>query len=704
MKAWKKLLATVTAVTALTLAATVGASACTTIYVGGNLTEEGTPFVARTEDYGSDMNKLWFISEAGHFKKGDKFLGCPEYGEFEWTFTHDSYRFTYFTNDIYNGKCPECGQENPTHWSYTEFGTNEKGLSVSATETISGNAEVKKIDPNVQEKVDGVVGIEETDIPTILLAEAASAREGIELLAKIYDEYGAFFDSGIFVCDQKETWYIENCSGTQYVAIKLNEDLIFLEPNIAVIGLVDLNDTDNVIASEKLIEVAQQAGTFVGDADKNIIDFRASYANLGTEESPRVGTPRMSDGLKFLDKDSDYTPADLFADNTKFTISNVKDGKLVPFYTNIKVDRKLTKDDVFNYYKLSSIGKPSNQEIEIFQLFKDEPVQTGTVGWVGVGNMSNNVFIPYYPLLLEDQYEGYQVSTQVVTQSDKVPEGFHTWTTRNDGMYVEYPENWRDSFYFTFEGLGGYILYAEEITGKPVSAEDKQYVLDQLSALQKEFYAEFEKMDPKDTTEVGKDMAKQAHEKGLELIDYLLEKSYKRPFTDVITKDWYFKASQYAFEKGFMQGVGDGVFDGGSTLTREMVLQILYVMAGEPAVEGGSFDNLTADDWYANAVNWAAEQGLLAGLAEGGSFEAGVFITREQVAKVLYLYAGSPKAEAELAFTDADSVSAGCLDAMRWAVKAGVINGMGDDTLNPQGTITRAQAAQMLMQFDKLEK
>ena len=704
MKAWKKLLATVTAVTALTLAATVGASACTTIYVGGNLTEEGTPFVARTEDYGSDMNKLWFISEAGHFKKGDKFLGCPEYGEFEWTFTHDSYRFTYFTNDIYNGKCPECGQENPTHWSYTEFGTNEKGLSVSATETISGNAEVKKIDPNVQEKVDGVVGIEETDIPTILLAEAASAREGIELLAKIYDEYGAFFDSGIFVCDQKETWYIENCSGTQYVAIKLNEDLIFLEPNIAVIGLVDLNDTDNVIASEKLIKVAQQAGTFVGDADKNIIDFRASYANLGTEESPRVGTPRMSDGLKFLDKDSDYTPADLFADNTKFTISNVKDGKLVPFYTNIKVDRKLTKDDVFNYYKLSSIGKPSNQEIEIFQLFKDEPVQTGTVGWVGVGNMSNNVFIPYYPLLLEDQYEGYQVSTQVVTQSDKVPEGFHTWTTRNDGMYVEYPENWRDSFYFTFEGLGGYILYAEEITGKPVSAEDKQYVLDQLSALQKEFYAEFEKMDPKDTTEVGKDMAKRAHEKGLELIDYLLEKSYKRPFTDVITKDWYFKASQYAFEKGFMQGVGDGVFDGGSTLTREMVLQILYVMAGEPAVEGGSFDNLTADDWYANAVNWAAEQGLLAGLAEGGSFEAGVFITREQVAKVLYLYAGSPKAEAELAFTDADSVSADCLDAMRWAVETGVINGMGDDTLNPQGTITRAQAAQMLMQFDKLDK
>ena len=99
----KKLFAALAMTVTLLVAATISASACTTIYVGGNLVEEGTPFVARTEDYGSDMNKMWFISEAGAFKEGDKWLGCPEYGEFEWTFTHDSYRFTYFTNDIFNG-------------------------------------------------------------------------------------------------------------------------------------------------------------------------------------------------------------------------------------------------------------------------------------------------------------------------------------------------------------------------------------------------------------------------------------------------------------------------------------------------------------------------------------------------------------------------------------------------------------------------
>lgn len=531
LRTWKKLL--VCALLVLTIAfAGIGASACTTLYVGANLTEEGTAFVARTEDYGSDMNKLWFISEASAFKAGDQWRGCPAYGEFEWTFTHDSYRFTYFTNDIYNGACPECGEENPTHWSYTEFGTNEMGVSVSATETISGNEQVKQIDPNVQEKVDGVVGIEETDIPTILLAEAASAREGVELLASIYDNYGAYYDSGLFICDQDEVWYIENCSGTQYIALKLNDDMVFLEPNLSVIGLIDLDDAENVIASERLVEVAQQAGTFVGDEAENQIDFRASYANLGTEDAPRVGAPRMVDGLNFLNAEANVTEADLAADNGLFTISNVRDGEIVPLYTNIVVDRTLTRDDVFNFYKLSSVGKPSNQEIEIFQLFKDRPEETATVGWVGVGNMSNNVFIPYYPMLLEDIYEGYQTSTEVVTRvstAEEKPDGFCTYAENSrtgESYYVVYPENWRDSYYFTFEGLGGYILYAEEIDGEPLSDEVKQGVLDRLSDLQAEINAEFDAMDPEQTTETGMEMAQRAHMLALELIDELTAGRY----------------------------------------------------------------------------------------------------------------------------------------------------------------------------------
>ena len=704
----KKLLVTAAITAAVTAAATVSAAACTTIYVGGNLTEEGTPFVARTEDYGSDMNKLWFISESGHFKKNSLYLGCPEYGEFEWTFTHDSYRFTYFTNDVFNGTCPECGQENPTHWSYTEFGTNDKGVSVSATETISGNSAVKGIDPNVKEKVNGIVGIEETDIPTIILAEAGSAREGVELLARIYDEYGAYADSGIFICDQKEIWYIENCSGHQYVAIRLNDDITFLEPNIAIIGEVDLDDP-NVIVSKGLIETAKAAGTFVGNEQENIIDYRASYANLGTKEEPRVGAPRMVDGLKFLNQGYDYTQDDLYADNTKFTISNVKDSKIVPMYTNIKPDRQLTKDDVFNFYKLSSVGKPSNQEIEIFQLFKDRPAETGTVGWVGVGNMSNNVFIPYYPMLLEDMYEGYQVSTEVAGISSEKPEGFCTygtaWVQDEDGNwqkvsgYKVYPENWRDSYYFTFEGLGGYILYAEQIDGKPVSDADKQYVLDQLSALQHEFYDEFEAMDPADTTKVGMDMARRAHELGLELIDYVTS-SGTASFVDVSSGAYYNDAVLWAAEKGITGGTDATHFSPNAACTRAQAVTFLWRAAGSPAPKASSmpFTDVADDAYYRDAVLWAVENGITKGTTDT-TFSPNATCTRAQIVTFLYrnvqAQGGGFTGEwmFQLPFTDTPDWA---YEAIAWCYKEGITGGTTATTFAPNANCTRAQIVTFL--------
>ena len=142
----KRVLAGVLCAAGVIASALTTASACTTIYAGANLTQENTRFIARSEDYGSDMNKLWFVSEPGAYS--GTYRGCPEYGPFTYELSHPSYRFTYFKNDnVYDGVCPECGEENAQHASYTEFGTNEKGVSVSATETISGNDAVLSVDP-----------------------------------------------------------------------------------------------------------------------------------------------------------------------------------------------------------------------------------------------------------------------------------------------------------------------------------------------------------------------------------------------------------------------------------------------------------------------------------------------------------------------------------------------------------------------------
>ena len=259
------------------------------------------------------------------------------------------------------------------------------------------------------------------------MSEAASAREALDLLLKIYDAYGCADGAGLFITDQQESWYIENCSGTQYVAIKLNDDLLFLEPNMAIIGSVDLDDTENVIASPKLIETAKAAGTFTGDEAENIINFRASYA--GRLDS---ADKRLVEGLNYLNSAYSYDADQLVADNSRFTISNLDaTGAIVPLYTNISADRTLSVDDILNYYKLSTIAKSGNQEIEIFQIFKDRPMEYATVSWVAVGDLACNVFVPYYPMLIDAMYEGYQAGTPEVHLRPKSPRKACSTPTRN---------------------------------------------------------------------------------------------------------------------------------------------------------------------------------------------------------------------------------------------------------------------------------
>ena len=601
-------------------------------------------------------------------------------------------------------------------YSYTEFGTNEKGVSVSATETLYGNEKVTEADPyrdaewaeaNKSERI----GIEETDIPTIILAGASSAREGVKLLLDIYENCGCVAASGVFVCDKDEVWYVENCSGTQYVAIKLNNNMIFLEPNMAVIGRVNLDD-ENVIASKDLIAVAKKAGTFVGDEAKNIIDFRASYARISEKMDQR-----MIDGLNYLNATYKYDSDALVADNTKFTISNLDaSDKLVALYTNIKADRKLDKDDVFGYYKLSSIGKASNQEIEIFQLFKDRPVETATVGWVGVGNMSYNVFVPYYPMLIDGMYKGYQVSTASAKFTTEKPDTFCTygtsWAQDAEGNWQRvsgfkaYPSNWKDSYYFTFEGLGGYIANADKITGKPLKAEAKACVADQLAALQQELYKDFVTTDQLAkaddaralTTENGKTMAEKAHKLGAELVEYITKDEALQPsvFTDAKEGAYYVDAVNWAVDKKVTSGKTETTFAPNDSCTRAQAVTFLWRAAGspEPTASEMTFTDVKADSYYDKAVLWAVENKITSGMSDT-LFAPDATCSRSQIVTFLYRMQNSPESKAENPFTDvkADAYYA---NAVLWAVENGVTTGASATTFDPAGDCTRGQIVTFL--------
>ncbi len=179
------------------------------------------------------------------------------------------------------------------------------------------------------------------------------------------------------------------------------------------------------------------------------------------------------------------------------------------------------------------------------------------------------------------------------------------------------------------------------------------------------------------------------------------------PFTDVVAGTWYYGAAAYAYNNGLFAGMTPTTFAPNATMTRAMLVSVLWRLAGEPAPKApNTFVDVPVGAWYTDAVTWAAENGVVSGIG-GSRFDPSGFVTREQTAEILYNYAHSKgydvSARADLtAFPDAGSVSGWAEKALSWANAAGLINGTvrdGQTILDPQGSASRAQVAMILMNY-----
>ena len=177
-------------------------------------------------------------------------------------------------------------------------------------------------------------------------------------------------------------------------------------------------------------------------------------------------------------------------------------------------------------------------------------------------------------------------------------------------------------------------------------------------------------------------------------------------FTDVSETAWYKNSVDYAVEHGLMNGTGTNTFEPESTMTRAMLVTVLWRYAGAPKPGANPFTDVPNGKWYTDAVAWAAENGVVNGVGDG-KFEPDGSVTREQMATILYRYAqktgiDTSKHTELSAFPDASRVSAYARTPMQWIVAEGVIGGSrenGQDWLNPQGNATRAEVATILMRF-----
>ena len=175
----------------------------------------------------------------------------------------------------------------------------------------------------------------------------------------------------------------------------------------------------------------------------------------------------------------------------------------------------------------------------------------------------------------------------------------------------------------------------------------------------------------------------------------------ERLFRDVESGKWYSDKIAYVAERGIMNGVGDGNFAPNTVLNRAMIAQILYNLdEGEPVDETHLFGDVEEGRWYAKAVNWAAEEGIVSGVGDG-QFAPEQGLTREQMAVVLYNYCKARGYDVETdedlsAYTDSGDTSRWAKTAMSWAVRRGLISGTGGGRLSPKASATRAQVAAVI--------
>ena len=180
-------------------------------------------------------------------------------------------------------------------------------------------------------------------------------------------------------------------------------------------------------------------------------------------------------------------------------------------------------------------------------------------------------------------------------------------------------------------------------------------------------------------------------------------------YTDLDRNGWYHEYVDWVLKNGVMNGVGGGLFEPNGETTRAMLVMVLYRMAGAPDMAGreSSFTDVSADSWYGAAVIWASENGIVNGVG-GGLFDPDASLTREQMAMMLYRFAGylgsNTEKRADLsAYGDADAVSAAAQDAMAWAVAEGLVNGRSAAELAPKAGATRAELATILFRFAALQ-
>ena len=410
----------------LTLFPFQAVSACTGFIIGKDLTTDGSTLYGRTEDLEPNHNKNFVVRERKYNKAGDQFV--DETNGFSFDLPAVSYKYT---------AVPDV---TPEQGVFDEAGFNEEGVSISATVSASANDDIQKVDPYVKD------GIAESALTSVVLPHVKTAKEGVELLAKIVREKGAAEGNIVTIADKTGVWYMEILSGHQYAAIKFPDDKYAVFPNTFFLGSVDKNDSENTILSADLEKTARDAGTY---KEINGSFHVAQSYNPPLAEADRS---RVWSGIKALDPNADVNYDDeyfelMHSTSDKLSLRDAMnlqrnrlegtdfkpqdqmelDGKGIP--------DKTKADPVYKY----PISNPNVMEAHIFQLKDNLPASTGGgILWLAMGSPRNAPYLPYYGNISNTSQPYQEMSTAYNENS------WYWIVSRINDLVAKYPELFED--------------------------------------------------------------------------------------------------------------------------------------------------------------------------------------------------------------------------------------------------------------------
>lgn len=798
----------------LVVSSGVSASACCGLYVGSGQSANGSTYVGRSEDIGKLYDKVFEVRPAADHAEGEVYEDT--YG-FSMPYPAHTYRYTVMRDSIEQGESVLDEDGNLVREAYGEVGMNEKGVSVSATVSTSYNANAKAADPLVG------TGICEISLASVILMSADSARDGVEKLAAIIDTYGSGECNSFTISDANEVWDFETLSGYQYVAVKMPDDKVSVNPNMVVMNEIDVSDTENVIASENLISLPLEHGFLVSSqlgevADSEItkIDIQKTYGSTDFGDGQYI---RYWQGVNYLNEELSQSVSVERVDGA------APEG---PFNMLFEADRQLTTYEVLRLLAYrgegtdhaagdngTAIGNERQAECHVFEIRSDMPEALATIQWQTMSRAEFSVYLPYYTNLLTDTSDIFKTEyspsvrniEDIIDNEDFPAETSAYWVFAaindlcdNDrdryGVNVKlYWENYQKTLIEQQEAVDAAMerIYAYS----PALAEEKATALakavseeafenaksiltelrafiaaDQAGELTEEdvftptvltenkmptysidmegvggtgipsggssssssttkYKLTFETnggtaVDPVsmkagsvvdlaeyETTRDGyvfdgwyadSDLTEQVTSVKLNRNQTVYAKwTEEIRFDDVDASAWYADGVYYVAGQGIMTGSGNGAFSPDTVMSRAMLVQVLYNLEGQPEKDASAFTDVAADAWYADAVAWAADAGIVTGVSNT-TFAPDVTMTREQIATILYRYAAykgyDVTASNDLSgYADAGEIGSYAVEAMGWANGAGLITGSTATTLNPLGSATRAEVATILMRF-----